>query len=102
MAIVIGDVGADEIVEGAVFGAMLAEVDAAVLYHDLGVHDAAAPRAEAAGGAEVGVVAELHRGDPVRKPYRPKTQSPKARQRREPGATGIPWLTVPGAAGRDS
>src|SRR5207247_5418906 len=62
VTVVVGDVGADEIVEGAVLGAAFAEVDAPVLDDDLGVHDAAALRAEAAGGAEVGVVAELHGG----------------------------------------
>src|SRR5262249_48709442 len=60
VAIVIGDVGADEVVEDAVLGTALAEVDALTLDDDLGVHEPAAGGAQAARAAQVGVIAEVH------------------------------------------
>src|SRR5437868_3523241 len=60
VAVVVGDVRADEVLDDAVLGAALAEVAAAGADDDLGIDEAAALRAEAAGGAQKGVIAQLH------------------------------------------
>ena len=60
VAVVIGNVGADEVFDEAVFGAALTEVDAAVADDDLGVHQPAALGTETAGGPEEGVIADVH------------------------------------------
>jgi len=55
--------GADQLLDDAVFGAALAEVDAAAADDDLGVHEPAALGAQAVGGPEEGVIAKVHTGD---------------------------------------
>ncbi len=61
-AVVVGNVGADEVFDEAVFGAALTEVDAAVADDDFGVHQATALRTKTPGGPEKGVVAHVHGG----------------------------------------
>src|SRR5207237_441123 len=82
VAVVIGDVGADEVVEGAVFGAALAEVDALALDDDLGVDEAPALWAQAARAAEIGVVAEVHEWLPTGVTCRRDRRRSRARSRR--------------------
>jgi hypothetical protein len=60
MAIIIGDVGADEILDQAMLGTAFTKVNAALACDNLGVHQSPAMRAEATRGAEVDVIAELH------------------------------------------
>src|ERR1700722_17605426 len=64
MAVIIGDVGADEVLERAVFGASFAEVDAARADNDLGLDQSPAVRAEAASRTQVSVIAHIHEDGP--------------------------------------
>lgn len=60
VAIVISDIGANEIFDEAVFGAAFAEINAAIPDYDFGIDQAATTRTQAARGAEICVIAELH------------------------------------------
>lgn len=66
VAVEIADVGEDEVVEGAVLGALLTEVDPALLHDDLGIHDPPALRAEATSKAKKCVLSDAgHQNRPV-------------------------------------
>jgi len=59
MAVIVGNVRANEVLAGAMIRAMLAEVNAIVADDDLGVHQPAADGAKTPGCSEEGVVAEM-------------------------------------------
>src|SRR5579872_3328463 len=56
VAVIVRDIGANEILNGPVLRAALAEVDAAVAHDDLGIDEPSAAGAQAARGSEVGVI----------------------------------------------
>ena len=60
MAIIVGDIGADEILDQAMLGTAFAKVNAAVAGDNFGVHQPSAMRAEATRGTELDVITKLH------------------------------------------
>ncbi len=60
VAVVVGHVRTDEILDETVLRAALAEIDAAVAHDDLGINQAPAFRTQAVRGSEEDVIAQLH------------------------------------------
>ena len=60
VAIVPGDVGADEVLDEAVLGAVLAEIDTALAGDDLGIDEPPAVGTQTSRRAEEGVVSQIH------------------------------------------
>jgi hypothetical protein len=58
--VIVGHIGTDEILKGAMFRAVLAEVNALAANDDFGIHEPPAGRTQAASRAQEGVISEFH------------------------------------------